>query len=294
MDIVISYVNGLDPLWQQDYQKASRTPAAAKRYRDWGTLPYLLRGIEKYMPFIDRVFLVVARESQVPDWADRSRLQVVLHSEIIPAPYLPTFNSTTIEMFLYRIPGLSEQFIYFNDDIFPVMDCTPEDFFLNGRPAIGFARHLLHGNLYKQQVHQSDRMARKALGLCPGLTYIRPQHTCTPMLRSACEEVFKRIAPQILASLTPFRDSRNVCQYLFTDYLYLSRRATARRLSNRHISLSAVSPRRLDQAIRNPDRKLICINDVEMNQERFLAFQKVIHEAFSERFPERSVYEREP
>lgn len=292
MDCVISFVDGLDPLWQQDFQKASRTPAVAKRYRDWGTLPFLLRGIEQHMPFIDKVFLVVARESQVPDWAERSRLQIVLHRDIIPEIWLPTFNSTTIEMFLYRIPGLSEQFIYFNDDIFPVMDCSPEDFFVNGKPAIGFARHCWYGNLYKRQTRQSDRLAREALGLRPGLTYLRPQHTCTPMLRSGCEEVFKRIAPQIIASLTPFRESRNVSQYLFTDFLYLSRRAVARRLSNRHISLSTATPRRLTAAITAPDRKLLCLNDVEMSQERFLALREAIHQAFSARFPEKSSYER--
>lgn len=292
MDCVICFVNGLDPLWQQDYQKVSREPVLAKRYRDWNTLPYLLRGIEKHMPFIDRVFLVVARESQVPEWADRSRLQVVLHSEIIPAAYLPTFNSTTIEMFLHRIPGLSEQFIYFNDDIFPVMDSAPEDFFPDGKAATGFARHLWAGNLFKRQTRASYRLACKALGIRPGPTYLRPQHTCTPMLRSGCEEVFKRVSPQILASLTPFREKHNVSQYLFTDYLYLSGRAMARRLSNRHISLATATPESLTAAITSPKKKLLCINDVEMKQARFLLLRDAMIEAFSVHFPEKSVYER--
>ena len=79
MDAVIAYVDGADLLWQQDYLAAVREPALTKRYRDWGTLPFLLRGIERHLPFVDRVFLVVSRESQVPAWADRSRLQVVLN-----------------------------------------------------------------------------------------------------------------------------------------------------------------------------------------------------------------------
>ena len=45
MDIVITYVNGLDPLWQQDYQQHTNTPILEKRFRDWGTLQYLFRGI---------------------------------------------------------------------------------------------------------------------------------------------------------------------------------------------------------------------------------------------------------
>ena len=163
MDAVITFVDGGDPLWQDDFRAARHGKAVARRYRDWGTLPFLLRGIERHMPFIDRVFLVVARESQVPSWADRSRLQIVLHSDIIPSMYLPTFNSTTIEMFLHRIPGLSERFIYFNDDIFPVMDAVEEDFYPGGRPATGFSRHLLALNTFKRQTRRSDRLARLAL-----------------------------------------------------------------------------------------------------------------------------------
>ena len=51
MDIVITYVNGLDPEWQKSYEKHTNTPILEKRFRDWGTLKYLFRGIEKNMPF---------------------------------------------------------------------------------------------------------------------------------------------------------------------------------------------------------------------------------------------------
>ena len=113
MDAVITYVNGLDPVWQKDYEKHTNIPALEKRFRDWGTLKYLLRGIEKYMPFIRNVYLVVSHESQVPEWTDCNNLHIVLHKDIIPAEYLPTFNSTAIEMFLHRIEGLDEEFLYF-------------------------------------------------------------------------------------------------------------------------------------------------------------------------------------
>ena len=45
MDIVITYVNGLDPVWQQDYERYTNIPILEKRFRDWGTLRYLFRGI---------------------------------------------------------------------------------------------------------------------------------------------------------------------------------------------------------------------------------------------------------
>ena len=55
MDIVITYVDGNDPLWREDYERCLNVPLLNKRYRDWGTLRYLFRGIEKYMPYIRNV-----------------------------------------------------------------------------------------------------------------------------------------------------------------------------------------------------------------------------------------------
>ena len=141
MDAVITYVDGNDPVWKQDYEKTTNVPVMQKRFRDWGTLKYLLRGIECRMPFIRNVYLVVSHPSQVPEWADCENLKVVLHKDIIPAEFLPTFNCNPIEMHLHRIPGLDEEFLYFNDDMFPVGDCRPEDFFRDGKAVIGYYRH---------------------------------------------------------------------------------------------------------------------------------------------------------
>ncbi len=292
MDAVIAYVDGADPLWQQDYLATVRQPALTKRYRDWGTLPFLLRGIERHLPFVDRVFLVVSRESQVPEWADRSRLQVVLHTDIIPEAYLPTFTSTTIELFLHKIPGLSERFLYFNDDMFPVRDAVEADFFPEGCPAMGFSRHLWAGNLYKRQTRNADRMARSALGLRPGLFFLRPQHTCSPMLRSVSEEAFRCLEPQLLATITPLRDARNVNQYLYLDYTLLSGRGLARKISNQHVSLAATTPEKLAKAIVSPVRTMVCINDVEMPSQRCQVLRAAMMTAFSKHFPSKSVYER--
>ena len=205
MDAVITFVDGLDPLWQADYAAWHDGKAPlAKRFRDWGTLPYLLRGIERFMPFVEKVHLIVARESQVPAWVSE-KVHVVLHSDIIPAQFLPLFNSCAIEMFLHRIPGLAEQFLYFNDDMFPVAPCEAEDFFPGGKAAMGFARCFGANSLYRKQTRNSDRLARKALGQRPGLTFRRPQHCPSPMLRSASEDVFAAVEAEILAQVSRTR-----------------------------------------------------------------------------------------
>ena len=79
MDAILTYVNGLDPAWQKEYADAIGGEAMAKRYRDWGTLKYLLRGIEKHIPSIENVFLLVSGDSQVPDWVNRDTLKVPSH-----------------------------------------------------------------------------------------------------------------------------------------------------------------------------------------------------------------------
>ena len=72
MDAVITYVNGLDPLWQKEYADTVGGDILQKRFRDWGTLPYLYRGIRRHMPYINNVYLVVSGQSQVPDWVKDS------------------------------------------------------------------------------------------------------------------------------------------------------------------------------------------------------------------------------
>lgn len=292
MDAVITYVNGNDPAWKLDYEKFTDVPVMAKRYRDWDTLRYLLRGIETRMPFIRNVHLVVSHESQVPQWADTGNLRIVLHRDIIPAEYLPTFNSTTIEMFLHRIDGLDEEYLYFNDDMFPVGECRPEDFFRDGKGVIGFAHHCLASGMYKRQCRNSDRLARKALGMDKALWFVRPQHICSPMLRSECEEVFSIMEPQILSTLSRLRTTDNLNQYLFLDYMYYKGKAVAEKIPNRHFSVAVAGADRIGRFIRKPDRAMCCINDVHLSEEKFEAMREVIIAAFEEVFPVRSRFER--
>lgn len=291
MDAVITYVNGLDPVWREEYSRALNIPALDKRFRDWGTLRYLLRGIQTYMPFVRNVHLVVSGKSQVPDWASDS-LNVVTHRDIIPEEFLPTFNSTTIEMFLHRIPGLDEKFIYFNDDMFPVSPCEETDFFRDGKIVIGFSRHLFAQGMYKRQCRNSDHMARKALGLGDSLTFMRPQHICSPMLRSACDEVFERMKGEIYPTLSRVRTMENLNQYLFLDYLFHQGKAIRERLSGKFFSIATSSASTIGKYLQNPSRKLVCINDVHLKDEDYQSERAILLDAFGKAFPEKSVFER--
>ena len=139
IDYVITYVDGSDKEWQAEYERVSGKKINAEkseRYRSWDNLKYNLRAVEQNLPFIRNVYLVVSGPSQVPSWVNTETVHVVYHKDIIPEKFLPVFCSTAIEMFLGFIPGLSENFIYANDDTFVMKKCDEKDFFINGKPVL--------------------------------------------------------------------------------------------------------------------------------------------------------------
>lgn len=291
MDIVITYVDGNDPVWREDYEKYTRRPLLEKRFRDWGTLKYLMRGIEKNMPFVGKVYLVVSHESQVPSWANREKLHIVLHRDFIPESLLPTFNCNPIETHFQNIPGLDEQFLYFNDDLFPVMPCRPEWFFAGDKVRIGMSGHILCSGMFRHITKTSDRLARKALNMKPSCVFMRPQHSCTPMLKSEMKTLYGQVGQEILSSQTMVRDACNVNQYVFTDYLFYKGKVENSKLSKKHISLGATSVDKVKKAICSPDRALLCLNDVQMSSSKFEKLRNVILDSFESRFPEKSSFE---
>ena len=142
IDFVIAWVDGSDPNWQKEKQKhlaeflkdESVVDQGDYRYRDWDLLQYWFRSVEKYAPWVRKVHFVTC--GQIPIWlnVNHPKLHIVNHEDYIPQEYLPTFNSHTIELNMHRIDGLSEQFVYFNDDMYITQRVAPTDFFMNGLP----------------------------------------------------------------------------------------------------------------------------------------------------------------
>lgn len=102
---------------------------STSRYVDNEELRYSLRSIERYAPWVRHIFLVT--NGQIPSWIDMesSRLTIVAHEDIYPdLSHLPTFSSPSIESHLHKIPGLADNFLYFNDDVMLNQPVWPEDF----------------------------------------------------------------------------------------------------------------------------------------------------------------------
>lgn len=134
IDLVYLWVNGNDLKWIAKRNACIGEPSKAEenckeRYVDNDELKFSLRSVEKYAPWIRKIFIVT--DSQTPEWLETShpKIQIVDHTEILPTECLPCFNSVVIEHHLHRIPGLSEHFLYANDDMYINKPVTPETFF---------------------------------------------------------------------------------------------------------------------------------------------------------------------
>lgn len=145
IDAVITWVDGQDVTHQAKLQQylqhqghmASRPSAAAPtRFNQCGELTFCVHSLLRFAPWLRRIYLVT--DAQVPPiWQQLSatpaakKLQLVDHRELFHGyeAVLPTFNSLAIESMLWRIPGLSERFIYLNDDCALLRPLMPDDFF---------------------------------------------------------------------------------------------------------------------------------------------------------------------
>jgi len=103
---------------------------SANRFADNEELKYSLRSVEKHAPWVRNIFIVT--NGQIPSWLnlDNPRLKIVTHEELfLNQSHLPTFSSPAIESHLHRIPGLSQKFIYLNDDVMFADNVWPDDFY---------------------------------------------------------------------------------------------------------------------------------------------------------------------
>lgn len=138
IDFVVTWLDSTDPNWQQEYNKykgiSTRGDQSSARFRDWDLFRYWFRAVEKYAPWVNKVFLVT--NGAFPKWINENYQKMVLvkHSDYIPSELLPTFNSCTIELHMNKIPGLSEHFVYFNDDFYINAPVEPDYYFREGLP----------------------------------------------------------------------------------------------------------------------------------------------------------------
>ena len=327
IDIVVTWVDGSDPAWLAEREKyaenkANRNPT---RYRDWGLMRYWFRSVERFAPWVRKIHFVTW--GHLPDWLDVSnpKLHIVRHSDFIPAEYLPTFNSHTIELNLHRIEGLAERFLYLNDDCFINRPVSPEFFFRGGLPCDTFALRVIHfftrsnamiyaNNLRVINDHFSAREAfrhnwRRFLnpanglkrtcrtlilyGLYPGFfTGFFHWHVTFAFLKSTFNSVWEKAFDDLDATCRcRFRQSTNVGPTLLEDWQLVQGRFVPRRTKDGQVfQLVDANVDEACAAIRKQRYAVVCVNDTSVLKDVEGASAKV-RSAFQSLLPEKSSFE---
>lgn len=270
IDIVILWVNPEDENWKTEYEKYSklenRKTEGSIRYRDYETLKYLFRGIEKNAPWVNKVHLILAYQSQIPEWLDANcdKLEIHYHKEFIPIDLLPTFNSNCIEMYLHNIKSLADHYILFNDDQF-IIDYVPENYFVEDSKCVYQLEEkkvmfdLQLGNTFKATL-DNNLMFEINYSTENNLPIKKFKHRHLPEIHSKSleTEIFKDKEVFFLMSFieSRFRHRKNFTNWMFSDIIKLKNDCINKRIYDRskYIKIS-------DDFESLRDCQLVCIND---------------------------------
>ena len=265
IDFVFPYVTSDDPIWRKLYKEhlkgdESAWEAGVERFRDNGLLKYVFRSIEVCMPWIRNVCMIVMSEDQVPSWVNTENVKIITHDMFIPKSFQPVFNSTTIEMFLSKIPYVADQFIYSNDDLLTFKKLSPECFFINGDiPSYQLTfRNFKAGapadenrkNCYNLIMNTPNNETR----------VVATQHGPISYRMPYIKDCTKKYETQMRESCTPFRTDKNLNQYVFALYQMMYEQIDN---DKKDIVSYAVTKHQFKKIIEDDFSKhdFICIND---------------------------------
>lgn len=227
IDAVITWVDGKDPVHtdkRERYLGKARSGLHENgtnphRWACSDELSYCLRSIGNNAPWIRTIFIVT--DQQTPDLSNlpktlRAKIKIIDHREIFAGHehVLPTFNSLAIESMMWRIPGLAEHFIYFNDDVFLTAPLLPSDVFQGQKPVLR-GKWVDHSHLQASPENLSDptlfhHFMQKNAGALLGFGadhIFATAHVAFPMRRSVFANLFATYTDAFMANIAHrFRD----------------------------------------------------------------------------------------
>lgn len=323
IDFVVLWVDDQDPQWQAERQKYKSEDTGFMnpnecRYRDWGLLPYWFRSVEKYAPWVRKIHFVTC--GHYPEWLnlEHPKLNFVRHEDFIPSEYLPTFSSYPIELNLHRIKDLSEQFVYFNDDMYVTAPVKPTDFFVDGLPRdlavssipmtdeIGL-NNLNCINIINREFNfhaQFKKHWRKWLNYRYGarcliclfflhwheFTGVKNTHVANSYLKSTFVEVWEKYGKELdKTSRNRFSTPMDVNQWLMKYWQIVGGTFFPQRHSFGR-EYHVVSTKQIERAIKKKTYKLLCVND-SRGLKDISQVKKEITEIFQREFPDKSSFE---
>lgn len=335
IDFVVTWVDSSDPEWQKEYNKykslTKEGDLSSARFRDWELFRYWFRAVEQYAPWVNNVYLIT--NGTFPKWInpDHPKLVLINHSDYIPERFLPTFNSCTIELHMNKIKGLSEKFVYFNDDCYINAPISPDYYFRKGLPCdcnresfynvpkynpidrfaiyismmvdIGVLNaHFNRREVWKQSPRRWFGSHLGKIGLFTSALLrhrerfigFNMKHVEQPYLKSVLDEVWREEPHMMEESCTRFREEVILNPYIFRYWQFASNRFYPVKLNHmiKYRTEREQMPQILE-AIKDPHIKSLCINDTSIcSDDDFLLFKDAIHNVFNDKFPNKSSYER--
>jgi len=302
IDFVYLWVDGSDPNWvAKKNQYLDKKVNIIGRYDDNQELKYSLRSVEKHLPWIRKIFVVT--DEQVPAFLnpDHPKIQIVDLKEILPKAILPVFNSNIIEQFLYKIPDLSEHFLYANDDMFVNADLEPSFFFKEGLPIMRmlydpFTRYKnnlkralnININSYRLAIENAYRLFQKKFNV---LYPVKDHHNINAYLRSdyktVVEELFKE---EIQATHTNrFRQKTDIQRILINYYGIKNKTGILKYVKRKESSRIKVHKTNYQAYIDKYNPQLFCLNDSEHANDDHRA---QIEPFLKKLFPDKSTFEK--
>ena len=309
VDVVYTWVDGSDPAWRARRDAAlvgadglHELSANESRYASHDELRYSLRSLEMYAPWVRHVHLVTDR--QVPAWLAREhpRLTVVDHRDLFAGRgRLPTFNSHAIETQLHHIGGLSETYLYLNDDVFFGRPVDP-GLFVGGN---GVGRVFFSSvKLGPGPVRPTDLPITSAgknnrdllLEKFGRATLHKFQHAPYVLNRSVMRELEDLFGEEIArTAAAPFRSPTDlsVSASLGLSYGYLVGRSVPGRLRYLYADIAnADTPQRLAVLLERRDHDVFCLNDHDSSRLPAASQRAVVRSFLDAYFPLPSSFER--
>jgi hypothetical protein len=307
VDIVITWVDGSDPLWRRrraqfrpDAVRSLHTSNVEGRYRCNDELRFLLRSIDRYWPMAGRIHIVTDR--QVPDFlTHHTRLSVVDHREIIDPACLPVFSSIAIEANLHRIPGLAEHFVAFNDDVFLTRPVSRDDFFGAHGAVVYLTDEALpsSGDLTTLSGQNSGVNARNWIRERYGISHVDHVIEHTPKgIRKSWMSELEAEDPAIFRAATKarFREAgtQSILANLYGHWCLAKGRGEIRRNTSVYLESSDIelAPALDSLTPLTAGRLCLCVNDTTDNRSDVAALQERMTGLLTSLFPDPSPYER--